>query len=216
MRDYGSDSGTACAADRRGAASPAAAAGRRRLLAGAHGGRASTSQTMLHGDRQRRRLAPARAAPATPHRAALRSACGLRRRRLCRPSRSSCEVGQPPSRVTTASSVNTASCSAVSLARWKRSRPARAADRSRHRDRRTACSHSSGVASTFDDRRPANRAARSVANRIMLSMMTTQTSRGGRRAEPGVDQVHVVEHHADARDERRVVLRLQAADDRRR
>ena len=38
--------------------------------------------------------------------------------------------------------------------------------------------------------------------------------RGRRGAEPGVDQVHVVEHHAHAREQRRVVLGLQAADDR--
>ena len=37
--------------------------------------------------------------------------------------------------------------------------------------------------------------------------------RRGRRADAGVDQVHVLEHQAERREDRRVLFRLHAADD---
>ena len=89
-----------------------------------------------------------------------------------------------PCRVTTISSANTASCSAHSFARWKRS--AQRARQPESSARSIPSSQSSGVRDHADHRAPANRAVRSAANRIIAEHDDDADHRRGGGAEPGV------------------------------
>ena len=157
---------------RRDAAWPAAAADRSAGLVGAHG-RCATSQTMFAADSSVG--AAVRAGRARPRRAVLRSP---------RPGRTAVswpagaqhrEVRQPPllghDRVEREHRVLLRRL----VGALEALRPSGAADRSRPASRSVPASHPSGVASTF--RIAASESGgESVANRIMPSMMTTQTA----------------------------------------
>ena len=134
-----------------------------------------------------------------------RSAPGPRRR-VPRHGAARAEVREPALGVTTTASANTASCSADSLARWKRSRPARAA--CPRRRRRPDSRSSRACARTFTI--AASESGRSVGGEPHHAEHDDDADhRRGGGAEPGVHQMHVVEHRADAREQRRVVLRLR-------